>query len=121
MDRTTFLAMAVALEETTFTDPTSQTTHHIRELTGKQRLDAIEAARGGDPEGPFDDALYRALVIQYGLLDGPGGKPLLTPADVGNLATNGREILRPLATAILDLSWATRGALKSGDPPPDAG
>lgn len=97
----------------------------IRELTGRQRLEALEVARKRDEQGnplsELDDALFRASVIVYGVLDAPGGKPLLEEADILTLAEQGRQVLQPLATKILNLSWVPQVHLSRSDLPTDTG
>lgn len=86
----------------------------IRELTARQRLDIQEAAQERNAEGEVmgaDEGLYRALIIQASLIDGPGGDPVLTMDDVPRLAEKGRDCLRLLATAALNLSWLTEADL----------
>lgn len=100
-----------------------------RELTARQRMDILEAARTRDAEGnaiadadgtaQYDDAIYRAMAIQAGLLDGPGGAPVLTLEDVPALAEKGRECLKPLAAGILNLSWMTEADLRRFRAPVD--
>lgn len=102
----------------------------IRELTAKQRLDAVELAKMRDGEGnviedaegnaQIDNAMYTAALIQMSVLDPatcewdgeqpvPGtGSLLLKPADVVTLATKGRESLQPLARQITVLSGISK-------------
>lgn len=102
----------------------------IRELTAKQRLDAVELAKQRDGEGnviedeegnaQIDNAMYTAALIQMSVLDPatcewdgeqpvPGtGSLLLKPADVVTLATKGRESLQPLARQITVLSGISK-------------
>lgn len=76
----------------------------IRELIGKQRLLANEAATAASPDAP-DNALYRAMLVQSSVVDpdsgtpGPDGRidprtrtPLFAVADVQNIV-NGRDLL----------------------------
>jgi hypothetical protein len=103
----------------------------VRELTARQRLDITDAAQQRNAEGAIvgaDEALYRAMLIQAGLIDGPGGETVLAFEDVVELAEKGRDCLRPLATAILNLSWLTeadlrrfRAGLDDGQPDKSAG
>jgi hypothetical protein len=102
----------------------------IRELTAKQRLDAVELAKMRDGEGnviedaegnaQIDNAMYTAALIQMSVLDPatcewdgeqpvPGtGSLLLKPADVVVLASKGRESLQPLARQITTLSGISK-------------
>jgi hypothetical protein len=102
----------------------------IRELTAKQRLDAVELAKIRDGDGnviedaegnaQIDNAMYTAALIQMSVLDPatcqwdgeqpiPGtGTLLLKPADVVTLATKGRESLQPLARQITVLSGISK-------------
>lgn len=97
----------------------------VRELTARQRLDALEASKQRDAAGnaittvdgsmQYDDALYRAYLIQAALIEKQGGKLVLTLDDVPTLADQGRECLRGLSTEITNLSWLSQDALFRGD------
>jgi hypothetical protein len=93
----------------------------IQELTARQRQQANDAALAAGGDFNPDNALYRACVVQQGVIDAKTGAPLLEAGDVEAL-TNGREqAVNRLATAILELSGALPGDLKSGDPAADEG
>lgn len=96
----------------------------IREIIGRQRLMASQAAQTDDPEQP-DNALYRAMMIQMSIVDPSSGtpyadgraredgtpiidprtrKPLLSIADVQDIA-DGRDLtVDALMTEIATLS-----------------
>lgn len=124
LTREQYLDRATALLEEDYTSILLGGTVRIRELTGKQRVDAYAAAPErddeGEPTGATDEAMFRAVVIQQGTIDPTTGDLLLTPGDVPRLATMGREALREHASAILALSAMTSEALFRGDTAPDA-
>ena len=88
----------------------------IREITGRQRLLANEAATQENPDAP-DNALYRAMLIQMAVVDpdsgvrGPDGaidprtrRPLLTVDDVQSIADGRDRAVEQLIDAIVGLS-----------------
>lgn len=88
----------------------------IREITGRQRLLANEAATAENPDAP-DNALYRAMLIQMAVVDpdsgvrGPDGaidprtrRPLLTVDDVQSIADGRDRAVEQLIDAIVGLS-----------------
>ena len=88
----------------------------IREITGRQRLLANEAATQENPDAP-DNALYRAMLIQMAVVDpdsgvrGPDGaidprtrRPLLTVDDVQSIADGRDRAVEQLIDAIGGLS-----------------
>lgn len=126
LTRAAFLAAATKLHELDVASGAlGLGTVWIRELTARQRLDALDASKVRDsageailtPDGAaqYDDALYRAYLIQAALLDKQGGQPILTLEDVPTLAERGRECLRGLSTEILNLSWLDEVSLFRGD------
>jgi hypothetical protein len=126
-DRTRFLSAATELlEDVVPSGPLGLGDIPIRELTAAQRLEAVEVAKviGADgeivtlPDGSakLDTAMYWAALIQMSVLDPntctwngdtfvQGGALLLTPADIPELASKGREALQVLAQHIQNLSW----------------
>lgn len=132
LDRATLLACLTDTHERTVTpDLFGKRPILIREITGRQRQMAIQAAQTDDPDNP-DDALYRAMLIQMAVVDpdsgtpGPDGRidprtrtPLLTVADVESIA-NGRDLAtRALSNDIAALAGLLPAALFRGDPAPD--
>jgi hypothetical protein len=119
MDRSTFMAAATRLHEFEVDSGALGIGNvWIRELTARQRLDALEGAYLRDTDGAvlttsegynrYDDTLYRAFLLQSALIDGPGGALILTLEDVPEIAQKGRECLQRITTDILNLSWLTK-------------
>ena len=119
MDRATFMQAAVSLHELEVeSGPLGLGKVWIRELTARQRVDALEGAYLRDAEGAvlatdqgfnrYDDALYRAFLLQAALLDTAGGDPILSLEDVAELAERGRDCLRTLSQEVLNLSWLSK-------------
>lgn len=119
MDRQTFLQAATHLHELEAdSGALGLGKVWIRELTARQRVDALEGAylRGDDGQvmttdqgfPRYDDALYRAFLLQASLLDKAEGTQILTLEDVPTLAEKGRDCLRNLTTEILNLSWLSK-------------
>ena len=92
-------------------------TVRIRELSARQLNDARQTARGDG--GAFDTPMWYAMLVAQGVVDGPGGGPILSPADVARLAEGREGALQALAGAIATLSEARPGDLKSGRAPAD--
>lgn len=107
----------------------------IRELTARQRVDALEGAYLRDAGGAvlttaegfsrYDDALYKAFILQASLITGAGGDLVLSLGDVPDLATRGRECLTRLTNEVLNLSWLSKEDLfprhpEADDRQPDA-
>ena len=121
LDRAALLGALTSLQRKAFTDPMLPGALTIQELTARQRQTANEAALAAGGDLTPDNALYRACVVQMGVVDAKSGAPLLEAGDVEAL-TNGREqAVNRLASAILELSGALPGDLKSGDPAADEG
>lgn len=76
-------------------------TVHIRELTAAQ---VVDARRTATASGALDTALWHALIVVYGVIDGPGGKPMFGPADVARLTAGREAALFRVAQQILALS-----------------
>lgn len=113
-------ALVAALTDLREQDHTSKLlggTVRIRELSARQLVDARTTARGDG--GAFDTPMWYAMVVAQGVIDGPGGAPILTPADVAQLAEGRESALAELAGAIATLSEARPGDLKSGGAPAD--
>lgn len=104
----------------------------IREITGRQRMLANQAALADNPDDP-DNALYQAMLIQSSVVDPSSGQmvngkidprtrtPLLTIDDVKLLA-DGRDIpVKALIEEIVSLSALTPVSLFRGDHTPDGG
>lgn len=119
MDRQTFMAAATRLHELEVESKALGLGKvWIRELTARQRVDALEGAylRGDDGAvlttdlgySRYDDALYRAFLLQASLLSEENGTPILTLEDVPELAGRGRECLRALSEEVLNLSWLSK-------------
>jgi hypothetical protein len=130
MDRATFMAAATRLHELEVESGALGLGHvWIRELTARQRVDALEGAYLRDTAGQilttdqgynrYDDALYRAFILQASLISGAGGDLVLTIEDVSDLASKGRECLRGVTDQVLSLSWLTKEQLFRGDPQAD--
>jgi hypothetical protein len=130
MDRQTFMAAALALHELEVdSGPLGLGMVWIRELTARQRVDALEGAylRGDDGAilttdqgyNRYDDTLYRAFLLQSSVLAGEGGQPILTLEDVPDLAARGRECLRGLSDQVLTLSWLSKEDLFRSRQAPD--
>lgn len=85
----------------------------IRELTAQQRQDARQAAFAANPD-EANDAIYRAVVVQCGLIDPETKQPLLPPSAVPMLAAGRERPILALASAILQLSEALPGDLFQG-------
>lgn len=93
---------------------------HIRELSASQRLAANEAAVKANPDEP-DNALYRAIIVQCGVIDPVTKAPLFPPSAAPLLAQGREQPIRYLASEILQLSEALPSDLFRGDPAPDDG
>ncbi len=111
LDRAALLTACVTLKEQDLDIPELGKIK-LRELTAQQRLDASQAARGED--GQFDGALFNALIVQMGVLDGEG-QPLLTPADVEALLAGRGGFVAALSDKVWALSEASLDHLKSGN------
>jgi hypothetical protein len=132
MDRQQFLQAATRLHEYEVdSGPLDLGKVWIRELTAKQRIEAQEAARLRDSAGNVltddlgrprtDEAIYRAFLIQSGVISGPGGEHVLTIEDVPTLTDQGRDCLAKLAQDIMSLSWLGASDLFRGGEPADSG
>lgn len=120
LTRTAVLSALTTLAESTVDIAALGGPVTIRELSARQRQQAQDAATAADPESP-DNALYRAMVVQMGVIDHATQAPLLTPEDVAVLANGRDRVMQRLAVAILELSEALPGHLKSGSDPADKG
>lgn len=121
LTRAAILAALTTLRTETTEEPLLGGTITYRELSAAARQQANEAAVTAGGAGDPDNALYRAIVVQLGVIDPATGEPLLTGDDVDALR-NGRErLIDRLALQILKLSEALPGDLKSGDHPADQG
>ena len=120
LTRAALLAALTDLAEQTIDEPLLGGAVHIRELTAKQRQQATEAALASDPESP-DNALYRAIIVQCGVIDPATRQPLLTAEDVQTLSDGRSEAVQRVAVAILKLSEALPDATFPGNSSPNAG
>lgn len=109
LDRAALLAALTTLQEQDVDEPLFGGRVRIRELTAAERQQAEQAATATDPEQP-DNALYRAMVVSFGLVE-----PKLSLEDVSALLGGRGEAVKSLAVAILSLSEAAPGSMKSGD------
>lgn len=124
LSRDQLLRNLTTLAERDLDVPALVGTVHLIELTGKQRQEASRAARlGTDADGndEFDNNLFRAVIVQMGVVDPETKQPVFSPADVEALRDGRHEAINTVATAILELSEMLPVHLKSGDPTPDAG
>jgi hypothetical protein len=130
MDRSTFMQAATRLHELEVdSGPLGLGAVWIRELTARQRVDALEGAYLRDSDGAvlttdmgytrYDDTLYRAFLLQASVIDGAGGAAILTLEDVPELAARGRECLRGLSDQVLNLSWLSKEDLFRSRSTPD--
>lgn len=78
----------------------------IRELTAAERQQCEQAAWASDPD-QADNALFRAMVVSFGLV-----QPALSLADVAALRGGRGEAVKRVAVAILSLSEAAPGDIK---------
>ncbi len=118
LSRAALLSALTTLAEEDIDEPLLGSRLRIRELTAAQRQQANEAAIAS---GTPDNALYRAWVVAYGVIDPDTNQQLFTPADVGALMAARYEAVLRVATAILRLSEALPGSLKSSDRAVDTG
>lgn len=121
LTRADLLAALTTLRVETTDEPLLGGTVTYRELSAAARQLANDAAVAAGGAGDPDNALYRAIVVQLGVIDPDTHEPLLTGDDVAALR-NGRErVIDRLALQILKLSEALPGDLKSGNHPTDQG
>lgn len=121
LTRADLLAALTTLRVETTDEPLLGGTVTYRELSAAARQLANDAAVAAGGAGDPDNVLYRAIVVQLGVIDPDTHEPLLTGDDVAALR-NGRErVIDRLALQILKLSEALPGDLKSGNHPADQG
>lgn len=111
LTREALMAALTQLAETDFTHTTLAGTIRIREITAQQALDIRQAAGSG---ADFDAVLWHSLTAQAGVIDGPGGAPMLTVDDAAALGEGRNGLLLALANAIWALSEGAPGDLKKG-------
>lgn len=121
LSRAALLSALTTLEEQDIHEPLLGGPLRIRELTAAERQQAQQAAwAAGTADNP-DNAIYRALIVRYGVIDPATKDALLSAEDVASLAHGREEAVKRVAVAILSLSEALPGSLKSGDPAADQG
>ena len=106
LDRAALLAALTNLQERDVDEPLLGGVVRIRELTAGERQQALDAALAVDPDNA-DNALYRAMVVSFGLVE-----PKLSIEDVGALREGRWQAVLNLHLAILGLSEAAPGDTK---------
>lgn len=107
--REALIAALTNLTETDFTHESLPGPIRIREITAQQALDIRQAAGSG---ADFDAVLWHCLTVQAGVIDGPGGAPMLTVDDAAALGAGRNGLLLALANAIWALSEGRPADLK---------
>lgn len=110
LSRETLLRAVCDLAERDYIHPTLSAPLRIRELSASQVVEMRDAAK--NEVGAIDGSLWRALTIVQGVIDGPGGAPMLTIDDVGALTSARYGLTEDLSTAIWALSEARPADLK---------
>lgn len=114
----TSLLKALALAEAPVTIAGAEA--WIRELALDTRI-AIERRVTELHDGSLYAPRYWAELIAAGVIDGPGGALVYSADDIPALMQVRNAQAAALANAVLALSEARPGDLKSGGPTPDAG
>lgn len=117
LDRETLLGRLTTLARKTIEVPQLGGSLKIRELTGRERVDANQAARTVSEDGDtFDSAFYNALVFVAGVEE-----PKLDMLDAQMLTEQGKGgVIYDVAVEILTLSEARATDMFPSNPAPDA-
>lgn len=110
LNRESLLKALTNLAEADFTHPTLPGPLRIREVTAQQAFDMRQATNSGI--AAFDTTLWYGLTIANGVIDKPGGEPMLTPADALALGDGRDGLIRELASAIWTLAEGRPGDIK---------
>lgn len=110
LNRESLLKALTDLREDDFKHPTLTGALRIREVTAQQAFDMRQATGSGTDA--FDTVLWYGLTITNGVIDKPGGVPMLTLDDALDLGKGRDGLIRDLANAIWTLAEGRPGDIK---------
>lgn len=99
----------------------------VREPTAMEKMSAVEASRGDDPEAPADEVIARAFILQRCIVDpetgtaGPDGvidprtrAPLFSPDEINDLINSREQAMNFLYQRVARLGALLPDAFRSG-------
>jgi len=95
LNRESLLKAMVSLYEKDFTHPTLAGKLRIREISAQSAFDIRSAAGSGTVD--WNPTTWHALTVQAGVIDKPGGTPILTVDDAITLGEGRNGLLIDLA------------------------